>query len=101
MEVMARKGFRRFMLHGMDCSFAGDEKNAVRHAGAHSGKRQSMLKVRCGSRYFLTSPQMVDAANWLLKMLSEYDIEVQLFGDGLQQQMVREAMKDYRQKQAA
>lgn len=101
MEVMARKGFRRFMLHGMDCSFAGDEKNAVRHAGAHSGKRQSMLKVRCGARYFLTSPQMVDAANWLLKMLSEYDIEVQLFGDGLQQQMVREAMKDYRQKQAA
>ena len=101
MEVAGRLGFRRFMLHGFDCSFVGEPENAVRHAGVHYGKKQTMLKVRCGDRFFLTSPQMVDAAQWLLRMLSDYDIEVQLFGDGLQQHMVREAMKEFRLKQAA
>jgi hypothetical protein len=43
MNVSAALGFRRFDIHGMDCSFTNN-----RHAGAHTGKDQVKIMVKLG-----------------------------------------------------
>lgn len=88
MEVMGNLGFRRFHIHGMDCCFDGD----ARHAGAHEGKPQTKIPVRCGGRQFITSPQMMQAAQEMERFFLTYDVEVTLRGNGLVQEMLRQIL---------
>lgn len=91
-------GYRNFIVHGMDCSFEGNEQ----HAGAHSGKVQKTIEVHpaCkigyktikSERWYKTSPVLVSYANQMLK-----DLRIGRFpacnfywyGDGLFQEMLR------------
>jgi 6-hydroxymethylpterin diphosphokinase MptE-like len=91
-------GFRNFVVHGMDCSFDGEEQ----HAGAHSGKTQTTIEVNpvCkvggetvrSDRWFKTSPVLVSYANHMLKDLriGRYPMcNFYWYGDGLFQEMLR------------
>jgi hypothetical protein len=55
--VLMAMGYRRFIVHGMDCSHRGDAS----HAGHHTGKKTDRIEVRCHSchRHFITSPVLV------------------------------------------
>lgn len=79
-------GFVRFNVFGMDCSFENEEK---RHAGNHLGKAQKAIRVVCGDKEFISSPQMVEAARETLVMIQNYEVWMYFHGEGLQQEMVR------------
>lgn len=91
-------GFRQFIVHGMDCSFADGEQ----HAGSHTGKVQKVIPVQPAvdvggesvrsDRWFDTSPVLVTYANHMLKDLrtGRYpDCHFYWYGDGLFQEMLR------------
>lgn len=81
-------GYKQFSVYGMDCSFDGEEQ----HAGAHSGKRQRIMSVRCGDRYFQSSPQMVTSCNEFFELLVNLNgtgCEFLVHGDGLLQHRLR------------
>jgi hypothetical protein len=91
-------GFRKFIVHGMDCSFEGDEQ----HAGAHSGKVQKTIKVRPAvtinnkpirsDKEYVTSPVLISYANHMLKDLrvGKYPgCEFYWYGRGLFQEMLQ------------
>ena len=85
-------GYRKFTLYGMDCSM----KEGQRHAGAHNGKKQKLVRVRpTGSeQWFDTTPQMVSGANEFLAMAAKLiteGYEFTLVGDGLLPEMVKVA----------
>lgn len=84
MEVCAAKGFRRFDIYGMDCSFETD-----RHAGPHGGKQQLETLVRVGERQFKTTPQMLQAAQEMEKFILTMDADITFHGDGLMQETAR------------
>lgn len=88
-EVAARLRYRKFEVHGFDCSY--DPKGT--HAGAHLGKPQARMRVRCGDEWFESSPQMIEAAREMQKFLASYDVECTLHGRGLLQRMVVEGVK--------
>ena len=81
MNVSAALGFRRFDIHGMDCSFTNN-----RHAGAHTGKDQVKIMVNVGLRTFQTTQQMLQAAIEMEKFIETQDAEVVFYGDGLMQE---------------
>jgi hypothetical protein len=81
MNVMAALGYRRFNIHGMDCSFTID-----RHAGAHLGKEQAKIMVKAGNRVFQTTRQMLQAAIEMEQFITTQDAEIAFFGDGLMQE---------------
>jgi hypothetical protein len=81
MNVMAALGYRRFNVHGMDCSFTTD-----RHAGPHFGKEQAKIFVKAGNRVFQTTRQMLQAAIEMEQFITTQDAEVAFFGDGLMQE---------------
>ncbi len=85
MEVASMLGYKRFEIHGMDCSYRGEH----RHAGKHGGKPQSAIECNVGGRWFTSSPQMIEAAREIIQFISNYDVELFFHGDGLQQHMVR------------
>lgn len=91
-------GYRHFIVHGMDCSFEGDEQ----HAGAHTGKVQRVMDVNPGvmvrgqsvksDRWFKTSPVLCSYADHMLKDLrvGRYpECHFYWYGDGLFQEMLR------------
>jgi hypothetical protein len=91
-------GYRNFIIHGMDCSFDGDEH----HAGPHAGKAPKVIDVNpaCkigdkhvkSDRWFKTSPVFVSYANHILKDLriGRYPAcNFYWYGDGLFQEMLR------------
>jgi uncharacterized Rossmann fold enzyme len=86
LQLCGAMGFRKFALHGFDCSIA----NGARHAGAHTGKEQRVMSVRCGSSVFQTTPQMVNSARQFLEM-DKTGIEIDIAGYGLLQAMVEQA----------
>ncbi len=77
-------GYRRFEIHGMDCSF-----HVEQHAGPHSGNIEKMCRVVSDGREFKTTPQMVQAAYEMIKFMQTQDAEVVFYGDGLMQDMAR------------
>jgi len=81
MNVMAALGYRRFQIHGMDCSFT-----TQRHAGEHLGKEQDKIFARAGDRVFQTTKQMLQAAMEMEQFIKTQDAEVAFFGDGLMQE---------------
>lgn len=91
-------GYRNFIVHGMDCSFDGDEQ----HAGAHAGKTQATIEVNpaCviggetvrSDKWFKTSPVLISYANHMLKDLRVGRYPACNFywhGEGLFQEMLR------------
>ncbi len=85
MEVASMLGYKRFEIHGMDCSFRGEH----RHAGKHGGKVQNEIECNVGDKWFRSSPQMIEAAREIIMFLSNYDVEIFFHGEGLQQHMVK------------
>lgn len=84
MNVAAALGYRKFDIHGMDCSFT---KN--RHAGAHTGGQQAETLVKAGDRIFKTTQQMLQAAIEMEHFLQQQDAEVRFYGDGLMQETAK------------
>lgn len=84
MNVAAALGYRKFDIHGMDCSFT--EK---RHAGAHTGSQQVETLVKAGNRIFKTTKQMLQAAIEMEHFLQQQDAEVRFYGDGLMQETAK------------
>lgn len=84
LEVCAGMGFRRFDIHGMDCSFDG-----VTHAGEHLGKKQDEILAYVGAKPFKTSPQMLQAAREMERFIQTMDADITFYGDGLMQETAR------------
>jgi len=86
-------GYRRFHIHGMDCSFsvADDGDTVLQWAGKHAGKRQDICEVACGERRFISSPILLTYATGFFETVqAARDIEIRLYGDGLLQAMAAE-----------
>jgi hypothetical protein len=94
--VMHSMGFRKFIIHGMDCSFSEDDVPA-QHAGPHDGKTQAVIRVKAGDRFFNTSAvlvsyaqQFLDMLNLMMKAPNPLDRPAfDLHGDGLLQHYLR------------
>lgn len=84
MEVAAHIGFRRFAVHGMDCSHT-----EARHAGEHFGKRQLEEMVSVNGRKFKTTPQMLQAAREMEEFIQTKDADLEFYGDGLMQEAAK------------
>lgn len=99
-------GYRKFSIHGMDCSFAasrealywqpaspGEEMprellaTVRRHAGAHPNPDQFTQRVWVGRRPFITSPQMTQGVQDYIALLSGIASDsrygFKLHGDGM------------------
>lgn len=80
-------GYRNYYIFAMDCSFADEGK--TQWAGKHAGKRQDLIQVEVGGRYFVSSPQLATyATNFFETIQKTSDIDYRLYGDGLLQAMV-------------
>jgi hypothetical protein len=91
-------GYRKFIVHGMDCSFADTQ-----HAGHHTGKVQQEINVNPrvsmpdgsvlrSDRWFKTSPVLVSYANHLMRDLRNGrfpNTSIELLGNGLLKEMMR------------
>lgn len=81
-------GYRQFSIYGMDCSFASDKQ----HAGAHAGKKQAVVDVRCGERWFKTSPVLVTYARHFFDTVARAGGAIfSIHGDSLLQEMCKRA----------
>jgi uncharacterized Rossmann fold enzyme len=91
-SVMHSLGYRKFAIFGMDHSF----RNETRHAGHHPREGvQASIPIKCGARWFQSSPVLVAYTKHFLMMMQELlkDSEFFLFGDGLLQEAARIAMR--------
>jgi len=86
-------GYRQFHVFGMDCSF---EEHDTRHAGVHYGKApKQILDVRCGGKWYRTSPALIYAARNFINTLNALheahpgEFTFDFYGDGLLTQMLR------------
>lgn len=79
-------GYRTIHVFGMDCSYGA----SGRHAGAHTGKEQKRMPIRCGERWFDSSAQMVSAARNIIESLDHMrqHADLTFYGDGLLQHMI-------------
>lgn len=86
MSVLYCRGYRKFEIHGMDCSFDGDEH----HAGEHPGKNNEASAVKCGGRWFRANAVMILYARYFRKQqIMMQGATLALHGDGLLQHMVK------------
>lgn len=86
MSVLYCRGYRKFEIHGMDCSFAEGEH----HAGVHLGKNHDAAPVKCGERWFQANAVMLLYARYFRKQVNLLrDATFNLHGDGLLQHMVK------------
>lgn len=98
-------GYRKFIIHGMDCSFEA----GAHHAGPHTGKVQQEINVNPSvrlpdgtevrsNRWFKTSPVLVSYANHLINDLRKGRFpgtSIEILGNGLLKEMMRlDAMAD-------
>jgi hypothetical protein len=90
-SLLYSQGYRKFSVHGMDCSHADGE----RFAGQHLGKNaQPVQKVRCGERWFDSNLSLIDYARQFLDDLRLWpSAEFSFHGDGLLQHMIKESQK--------
>ena len=92
LEVASMLGFRRFEIHGGDCSC---DAHGVRHAGPHVGKDQNIVEVQVDGLWFKSTPQMVEAAKEMITFIQNYDVEIKFHGVGLTQAMVKHFLKRF------
>jgi hypothetical protein len=84
--VGGQLGFKKFEVHGMDCSFSSQG----RHAGEHPNKDKEEILVRVGREVFHTSAQLLESARSMIQLMTNYDLEITFHGYGLLQAMVSE-----------
>jgi hypothetical protein len=86
-SLLYSMGYRRFAIHGMDCSFAG--AGDQQHAGKHAGNRQDVVPYICGGRLFATSYVLQSYATDFIEMIQRVsDLNIRLHGNGMLQAMV-------------
>lgn len=102
-------GYRRFLIHGMDCSYRDGEG----HAGKHTGKKPETVEVRCvDGRRFTTAPVLITYKRYFDELRRAFcgdadtdasKIEIILRGDGLLQHWLRLSggAESYQQKEVA
>lgn len=89
MSVLYCRGYRKFEIHGMDCSFKDD----AHHADEHLGVNHKATPVLCGDRWFQANAVMLLYARYFHKQLQMMpDAKINLHGDGLLQHMMRESI---------
>jgi len=110
-------GYRKFIIHAMDCSFKASEellhwpkdkampadvrKKAGFHAGPHPNEDQDVYRVWVDKQPFLSSPQMFQGAQDYLAMVSvSWNCSFELRGDGFLPALVMHAKKLNRAKRA-
>jgi hypothetical protein len=89
--VGALLGYRKFEIHGMDCSFSAHG----RHAGEHPNQDKEELLVRINGEVFHTTGQLLESARSMVNFIATYDVEVTLHGYGLLQALIND-MKSIR-----
>lgn len=104
-EIAGYLGFRKFDIHGMDCSYSDEGE---RHAGIHYGKEQGRFEICVGDnpKKFITSPQMKESAEEFMSILApkkftengktvwkKLNLDVEMYGEGLLQTMFHETHK--------
>jgi len=90
-------GYRRFLIHGMDCSY----RDGQTHAGTHTGKKVDTVEVRCtDGRKFITAPVLITYKRYFDEIRRSFvgdadkdptKIEIILRGDGLLQHWLKVA----------
>ncbi len=87
LNLMRALGYRRFVIHGMDCSFRGRQQ----HAGARPRLVDTTIAVPCAGRTFLTSPARLAHAKTFIRTVATLaePIALTLRGDGLLLEMCR------------
>jgi hypothetical protein len=86
-SLLYAMGYRRFSIHGMDCSFR--DEGEMQHAGKHAGKKQGVVSHRCGDRVFSTSNTLRSYATDFIETIQRVnDLDIKLNGNGLLQAMV-------------
>lgn len=85
-------GALKYNLYGMDCSFDGGSQ----HAGQHFGRRMDVVHAKTCGKTYLSSTQMVSAAEYVVQMIDKHQIEVKVHGNGLLKTMVMEANRQLR-----
>ena len=102
-NLMYQLGYRRFLIHGMDCSFRGD----AQHAGKHLGKRQHPRRVKVGETWFDTASIQVAYARQFFDLCDKMQahsmgqFQIGLHGDGMLQAMAKEAMRINKEEKVA
>lgn len=88
LEVAAKLGYRKFAIHGMDCSYGPS-----RHAGDHPNEVERAIDIKVNGREFKTSPQLYEAAREFMEIVLKIraDISVTMYGDGLLQELLKTA----------
>jgi hypothetical protein len=88
LEVAAKIGYRKFAIHGMDCSYG-----ASRHAGGHPNETEREIEVKVNGKPFRTSPQLYEAAREFVELVLRIkaDISVTMYGEGLLQELLKTA----------
>lgn len=88
--LMYVKGYRRFIIHGMDCSYRGERS----HAGHHTGKKIKPVEVVANGMKYLTAPVLITYMRYFEDHVRRHvgdpnvdpsKIEIILRGDGLLQ----------------
>lgn len=83
-------GYRRYIIHAMDCSY----RESGTHAGPHAGKKMDKTEVYCNGKKFLTAPVLISYKRYFDEHVRKYvgdantdpsKIEIILRGDGLLQ----------------
>lgn len=87
LSLLFARGYRRFSIHGMDSSYAGN----IEYAGVHvEQKEKDVLHIRCGERWFRSNPSLVDYARQFLDDCRLWEgATFEFHGDGLLQEMVK------------
>jgi hypothetical protein len=88
LEVAGKLGYRKFAIHGMDCSYA-----EAKHAGAHPNETERVIEIKVNGRSFKTSPQLYESAREFVELVLKLraDIQVTMYGDGLLQELLKTA----------
>lgn len=80
MVVAGCLGYRNFHVFGFDCSM----KDGKRHAGEHYGPSQRITNVRLGDKSFVTTPQMIAAAQDFFTLMARMGgPNFTIYGEGL------------------
>jgi hypothetical protein len=87
MSLLYALGYRAFEIHGMDCSFRGEQQ----WAGEHHGKRKPVVNVTMpDGRKFTTSPALILYYRYFFKQRhAMLDATIELRGDGMLQNAMR------------
>ena len=90
--VVARDlGFLRYELHGMDCSYRGDQQ----WAGEHFTAPHKAVKIEVDGRIFDTSDLMIQSANDFFSQLKMFNgCTFKIHGDGLLEARMQMFIRD-------